>query len=372
MKMCDKQSQFERMCPIMVSRSRFFEFGLTILSIALCMSVAHAGDKPGKEDNSPVIATVNGWEIHQSEVDAAIGNQVYELEKKLYTLRKQATDDAIAKLLLGKEAARRGKTPEQLLEDIGNTAEKPDPLTVDTQFAANREALQSMGAVAGRYRVFLEAEANQRTEALRQFISELRARADIAMSLAEPVRDLHLADTKCRLGKESAPLQLVVFLDYDCPFCKKLEPFFTSLLNESEFRSRISVIIKQLPLSIHSTARAAAVAAVCAADQNKFEQFHGKLLAASDHGDKEILSLAKESGLDTLRFSACLASKNASEQVKKDLVDAGELGVDGTPAVFLDGRKLEFADPNSLRQQLQEKLAELRSTDKAGGSLGGR
>src|SRR6185312_17431930 len=104
---------------------------------------------------------------------------------------------------------------------------KPNPMTVDTQYAQNHEALQSIGAVAGRYRVFLEAEANQRTEALRRFISELRAGADVSLSLTEPARDLHLAETKCRIGNEKAPLQLVVFLDYDCPFCKKLEPFFT-------------------------------------------------------------------------------------------------------------------------------------------------
>lgn len=356
----------------MVSRSRFLKLGLTALSVALFMSVAQAGDKPGKVENSPVVATVNGQEIHQSEVDAAIGNQVYELEKKLYTLRKQATDDAIAKLLLANEAARRGKTVEQLLEEIGNTAEKPNPAVVDAQYVENLEALRHLGEVAGRYRVYLDAEANQRTETLRRFISDLRTKASLRIFMTEPARDLHLADTKCRFGNESAPLQLVVFLDYDCPFCKRLDSFFASLLNESEFRSQVNVIVKQFPLPIHSTARTAAVAAVCAADQNKFEQFHDKLLAASDHSDKEILSLAKENGLDPLRFSACLSSKKASEQVDRDLADARGLGVEGTPTFFLDGKKMEFADPRSLRQQLQEKLGGLRSMDKAAESPGGR
>jgi protein-disulfide isomerase len=344
------------MCPIMVSRSRFLKLGLTALSVALFMSVAQAGDKPGKVDNSPVVASVNGREIHQSEVDAAIGNQVYELEKKLYTLRKQATDDAIARVLLTREAESRGKTVQELLALVADTASPPNADEVNKEFTENWEALRHLGEPAGRYRVFLDLQANQRTETIRRYIVELRSKATVRTLFEEPRRDLRLASTGAHLGNVEALVHLVVFLDYDCPFCKRLEPFFASMMKDPALQSRLDLVIKQMPLPIHSTARHAALAASCAADQNKFEPFHSRLLASSEHSDAAMVQLAKESGLNSQALSACMASPEAARQVDADLADARQLGVEGTPTVFLDGNRLEFSDPGDLLRQVSAKL----------------
>lgn len=351
---------------------RFFKLGLSILSIALSVSVSQASDKPGKEDNSPVIATVDGREIHQSEVDAAIGNQVYELEKKLYTLRKQATDDIIARALLTREAESRGKTVQELLGLVADTASAPTAADVNKEFTENWEALRHLGEPAGRYRVFLDLQANQRTEAIRRYIAELRSKAAVSTLFEEPRRDLRLASTGAHLGNVEAPVHLVVFLDYDCPFCKRLEPFFASMVEQPAVRSQLDVVIKQMPLPIHSTARHAALAATCAANQNKFEPFHSRLLASSEHSDAAMVRLAKESGLDSQALSACMASPEAARQVDADLEDAHQLGVEGTPTVFLDGNRLQFSDPGDLLRQVSAKLEPQGGHGKAQPAGGGR
>lgn len=327
--------------------------GLIVIVSALWPSMMNAQpptNRPANADDSPVVARVYGREIHLAEIDARIGNEAYELEKKLFTMRRQSIDDLVTSLLLSHEAERRGETVEQLLNSVSNSAPPPDPAEVDREYAENRPGLVGLGDTVGRYRITLELQAVQRTEAVRKFVAELRNQAGVKMLLQPAHVDFRLAATDCRLGRENAPVQLVEFLDYDCPFCKKLEPTLSSMLQS--YASRLSITVKQLPLPIHKTAHNAALAATCAAKQHKFAAFHDRLLASDDHSDGAIFQLAKETGLDAALLSQCMTSGDANSQIEADLADARKLGVEATPSLFLNGTRLEYSDSDDLLRQV--------------------
>lgn len=320
------------------------------------VGIAFPADKTTSQDSSPVLAVVNGRAIHQSEVDERIGSQVYELEQKLYVLRKQATDDMIAAILLEQEAKLQDKTTTELIQSAASRAPAADPDEVNREFSENREALRHLGEAAGRYRVLLDVEANQRTDAVRRYIDDLRSRATVESFLQEPRRDLHLARTPAHLGATGAPVSVVVFLDYDCPFCKKLEPFFTDVLKQPSVASHLDLVIKQFPLPIHPTARHAALASACAALQGKFEPYHTRLLAMTEHTDEAMAQLAAKSGLDSTKLTACMKSEPAKQQVDADIEDARKLGVDATPTIFLNGTKLDTSDPQALLREITARI----------------
>ena len=220
--------------------------------------------------------------------------------------------------------------------------------------------------------MLLELQAGERTEAVRRFVGDLRLKAGVETLIQEPRRELHLAVTKTYLGRSDAPVQLVVFIDYDCPFCRKLEPTLASMIQSGPLNRQLGITIKQMPLPIHKTAREAALAAICAAEQNKFALFHERLLADSDHSQRALLQLAKEAGLDVDELSKCITSEQATRQLEMDLADAKALGVEATPSLFVDGTRVEYSNGEDLVRQVSASVERRTKAVKAESTPGGQ
>jgi protein-disulfide isomerase len=156
-----------------------------------------------------------------------------------------------------------------------------------------------------------------------------------------------------RLGPSDAPIQLVVYSDFQCSFCRQLAPVLHRL--HSEFPKDVVVAFRNFPLDIHPRAFPAAVAAECAGEQGKFWEYHDKLFAESGNLDEtRLVALAKSLGLDEARFAACRQSPRARQQVEAEMREATELDLPGAPTVFLNGRRVEGAlTYERLLQQIQ-------------------
>ena len=146
-------------------------------------------------------------------------------------------------------------------------------------------------------------------------------------------------------GPEYARVTIVKFEDYQCPFCKQVQPIFQELL--SRYNGKIRLVHKDLPLdSIHPQSRQAAEAARCADEQGKFWSYHDVLYANSSNASQENLkSYAKEVGLDVNAFERCLGSGKFRAVVQRDLMDGAQLGVTGTPTFFINGREISGNQP---------------------------
>lgn len=160
----------------------------------------------------------------------------------------------------------------------------------------------------------------------------------------KPSASIELVDlsTAHRRGAANAPVQIVVYSDFQCSFCRQLAAILHQVT--AEFPQQVSIVFRYFPLQGHPRAFPAAVAAECAGEQGAFWRFHDKLFAdGGDLSDAKLLEAAASLGLDAQRFTACLQSAAPKQVVSANLQEATELGLPGTPSVFINGR--QFGKP---------------------------
>jgi len=181
-----------------------------------------------------------------------------------------------------------------------------------------------------------------------------------------PVRvEVSALGTLPNRGADSAPVTIVKFEDFQCPFCRQVQSTFTQL--ESRYGDKIKVVHRDFPIDqLHPYARRAAEGARCANEQGKFWVYHDKLYATVLNADPNQLStLAKDVGLDVAAFDRCLTDGQYKAAVQADLAEGTKLGVNSTPAFFVNGRLLVGAQPlDAFTRVIDEELATTTSAVK--------
>ncbi len=148
-------------------------------------------------------------------------------------------------------------------------------------------------------------------------------------------------------GPGDAWVTIVEFADFQCPYCKIVVPTLAEL--ETEYPNDMRLVWKNFPLTFHDRSLAAAKAALCAHEQGKFWQMHD-LLYGTDQSDDafsdaNLASDAAYLGLDTVAFAACTASADTGVRIQADLALGQSSYVGGTPTFFINGKRLEGAQP---------------------------
>ncbi len=164
------------------------------------------------------------------------------------------------------------------------------------------------------------------------------------------------------LGPANAPITLIEFSDFQCPYCVAATPQLQALVKA--YPTQVKLIFKEYPLDIHSQAAFAAAAALAAHRQGKFWAMHDALFANHDDlSDQNVTALAKRIGLDMQQFERDLHSTAVEQTVQQDIADGDRAGVQGTPTLFIDGQR--FNGPlvmQILKPLVGEQLKLLQST----------
>jgi protein-disulfide isomerase len=184
-------------------------------------------------------------------------------------------------------------------------------------------------------------------KAIRALLERMEGRAlppapSAARPQAAPARIAVSTKGRPALGDAEAPLTLVEFTDYQCPFCNR---FFKTTFPELKKRyidtGKLRLVVKDLPLAFHANARKAAQAAHCAGEQGKFWALHDKLYENAARLEAANLpGYAAQAGLDAAAFRDCLASARHLDAIDGDAAEAGRVGITGTPS-FVLGRTTE-------------------------------
>ena len=181
-------------------------------------------------------------------------------------------------------------------------------------------------------------------------VERLRKNASVKI-LLEPKRLAVNSSDHPAIGAKDAPVTIVEFTDLQCPYCKKTEDTLKEL--QTKYGDKIRIVHMDFPLPFHSHALDAANGARCANEQGKFWQFRDALFA--DQGKlapADLKAAAKKLGLNTTQFDACFDKAKYDSQIKSDLAAGEKLGVDGTPAFFVDGRPLTGAQPTEKFEEI--------------------
>ena len=165
-------------------------------------------------------------------------------------------------------------------------------------------------------------------------------------------------------GAENAKVVVVEYSDFQCPFCKRGKDMLPDIMKQ--YNGKIKVVFKQLPLQMHNWAMPAAIASTCAYQEGgdgKFWAFHDKLFDSQkeitlDNSNAKFNQYAKEIGLDTKKFDACLKSADVKAKVDSQIKEATEIGVQSTPTFVINGMLVPGANPEGLKSAIDVQLSE--------------
>lgn len=140
-------------------------------------------------------------------------------------------------------------------------------------------------------------------------------------------------------GPKSAPVTILVFSDFQCPFCARLVPVLNQIVNKNQ--QDVRVVFKSFPLDIHKDAMSAHEAALAAAASGRFWPMHDALFADQAHlGRKDLIERGRRLGVPAGAIEQAIDGSAFRDRIERDMQDGRDLGVVATPTVFVNGRKL--------------------------------
>ncbi len=151
-------------------------------------------------------------------------------------------------------------------------------------------------------------------------------------------------------GDPDAPVTIVEFSDFECPFCGRFYSQTYGLIEQNYINTgKANIVFRDFPLSFHQQATPAALAAECADDQGKFWEYHDLIFENQGAlSDASYTAWAQQLGLDMNEFDSCYTSRKHLAEVQEDFQEGGALGITGTPGFFVNGRLISGAQPYSV------------------------
>ncbi len=291
---------------------------------------------------------------HFAELDPNLRNRIQQEREKLYEAEQAALERVVDQRLFEAAARARGQTPDELMHALRRRT--PPVTKSDLDFIKayeNSKDQATASAPPGEDRLRAAIET-ARVEQLRQaVIDSVRRRAPVQTRLAAPRVDVSTANANV-VGSPAAPVHIVVFTDFECPYCFEAEQTLAEL--RARYGDRVALYYLNYPLPSHPHARPAAEAAMCAAAQGKYAAFHDFLFAHSqdlEHAD--YAAWAQGLGLDRAAFQACESSGDAGKRVEDDIREGIAAGVNGTPTFVVNGRLVQ--DGHRLPEVVAQEVA---------------
>jgi predicted DsbA family dithiol-disulfide isomerase len=339
--------------------------GLVTAGLLVAVSIATA-------QNPGVVATVNGENITEKQMMQAAAADLSKLDankpqpRAAYDRARlevfwKALNSLIEDKLITLEAAKNRMTREELLQaEVESNVGTPSPAEVEEFYEANKAQIPIPKAEAlPQVRQYMIDASRRR---YREMLSLNMRRNFKVTTFLDPLRtDIATAGYPSR-GPANAPVTIVEFADFECPFCGGFFP--TLKLVEKNYADRLRLVYRQFPLTnMHPNAQKAAEASLCANEQGRFWEFHDALF--SDQSRLDVPSLKQRAqmlGLNTTAFNTCLDSGKQADAIQKDRDDARKAGVNSTPTVFINGRLLTGRSYPEVQEIIEDELK--RATQK--------
>lgn len=295
-------------------------------------------------DVPEVLATVGNDQITLADIRTRVGDQLDMLDMQHLRARSRTIESALETVLrervLLAEARSRGMGVDELVSEEAGGSFDPSELEVEIWYQENRGRLGGRSLDDIRSQIADHLRDEGRREATSQLETRLFAERGVVIHF-EPFRVTLNNEDSPYLGSKDAPVTLVTFSDFECPYCAQLVPTLKRL--SETFGDDLRIVYRQLPIpSIHPGAFKAAEASLCAHQQGRFWEMHDLMFAEMRQlAVRDLKEKALRIGLDSRRFDECLDSGRYAVQVQNDMREASGIGVNGTPALFINGVQLE-------------------------------
>ncbi|HXO29371.1 MAG TPA: thioredoxin domain-containing protein [Thermoanaerobaculia bacterium] len=345
--------------------SRHLVPSLLMLALALgfylpaCSAQDKNGSKAGSQDDpGQVLARVNGKAITARDVHAEGSDQFDQLEREYLQRRHEIVEAELKKVvqdrLLDAEAAAQHVSKDKLLAGI-----KPGEVTdadAEAFYEKNKARIPpqtSKESVMPQIKAYLAQNGQQ--DARDKYFKTLEAKYKVDY-LLEPMR-VDVAASGPAKGPAGAPVTIVEFSDFQCPFCSRITPTLEQVV--SKYGNKVRLVFRQFPLPMHPNAAKAAEAALCANEQGKFWEMHDAMF--KDQAGLAVDGLKSKAagiaGINAASFNSCLDSGKQTPAVQSDMKAGTKAGVNGTPAMFINGRFVSgVVSADDLSKVIDEEL----------------
>jgi protein-disulfide isomerase len=293
------------------------------------------------EELPAVVATVQGQPIAAEDLTNALRGELLRLQIQRYQTLREKLDDLIANKIFNLEAAQRGVPVQQFVHDeISAKIQTVTPEQVQAFYEANKNRIkQPLEKVSEQITSYLQQQAQEkRRQAL---LKELQPRYPVTVALRAPTVEI-ATEGEPSLGPANAPVTIVEFSDFQCPYCRQAQGTLKQLM--AAYEGKIKLVFRDFPLrTIHPQAQKAAEAAQCAAEQQQFWPYHDKLFASTNFQMDELKKFAQELELNMEQFTSCLDSSKYAAGIDADMQAGQQAGVNATPTFFVNGYPLSGA-----------------------------
>lgn len=278
----------------------------------------------------PLIAT---------ELDPALHNEIAAAEEDIYNAEKVFVQRLVDERKLARVAEAKHVTVEELTRQIESNA--GTVTAEDVQFQINYEMNRRRATAASEppEKQVERAIRNTRIDRRKRELIDALPHQPKVTYLLEAPRMVVSSDDDPMRGPKNAPVQIVMFSDYQCQYCAQAEPVLAQV--RQIYGDQVAITFRDFPLPIHSLAVTAAKAANCAAKSGKYWEFHDALFASqNDLSRDRIRQIAESLGLSMNDLASCFDDAATNADIQHDLEDGHRLGVNSTPTFFVNGRML--------------------------------
>jgi protein-disulfide isomerase len=311
----------------------------TLIALGLGIATMGAFSIPavGQNDSS-VVAEIGGRKVTAEELEDKQAGKLLQAKYKYYIAERDALEQFIDDQLLDMQAKKENISLDELFKRHV-AINVPEP--TEDQLCFYYEGVQTDETYESARANIIETVHQLRTKKAHDaYIADLRAQYGVVVELAQPSAHVEVADAE-RLGSPNAPVQIVEFADYECPYCQKVNEDLNKL--RQQFGDQVSVVYKDFPLPMHPLAARAAEAARCAGVQGKFWEYHDSLFQTKRLQVAQLKEEARTLKLDGATFDKCLDGGEQVAPVKKDAQEGRRLGLEGTPSFFVNGHFMSGA-----------------------------
>ena len=277
----------------------------------------------------------------------------------LYQHRRLSIDQLVGDYLIEQAATKAGTTKERYLE--AELAKRRGAITdaeIQKVYDDNRDRVGASTVADLKDSISQFITRNRDAQNTAAIVNELKAAGPaVRVSLDPPRYDVQIAADDPVRGPADAPITIVEFSEYQCPFCGRVTPTLKAL--QAKYPGKLRIVYKDFPLQNHLQAPKAAEAAHCAGDQGKYWELHDRLFA--NQQQLQVADLKKHAGavgLDQATFDQCLDSGKHAARVQEDVELGNAMGVSSTPTLYINGRLVTGAQPQALFESIiDEELA---------------
>jgi protein-disulfide isomerase len=337
--------------------TKLLKITVNLAALVAIMPNANAQANPSRQP----IARVGDQPVYEEDLFSTVGAQLWQIKNQEYDLKSKALVSVVNQRLLEIEAKSKGiASADALLEQmVDRNVPPPTDSEIEAYYLAQKSQInRPLSEVKTQVeQALLQA---RRQEARANYVDQLRQKTGVAILLDRPRMDVK-PDPARMLGSADAPVTIVEFGDFQCPYCQAVQPSIKELMDK--YRGKVRLGFRDFPLrQIHPQAQQSAEAAHCAGDQGKFWEYHDLLYNNQSRLDVNSLKeRAATAGLDAERFQVCLDSGKFRTVIDSDLQSGSIAGITGTPTFFINGVILTGAQPVSAFADIID--SELKRTE---------